>query len=81
MRPETASVVVAVDGAAADGWTLEEGGLVRFSSAPVAGLVTAGFRFDVPVRFGEDVLSASLGSFRAGEIPSIPLVEVREALG
>lgn len=80
-RPETASVVVAVDGAAADGWTLEEGGLVRFLSAPVAGLVTAGFRFDVPVRFGEDVLSASLGSFRAGEIPSIPLVEVREALG
>ncbi|MGE0501450.1 MAG: TIGR02217 family protein [Rhizobiaceae bacterium] len=38
--------------------------------------VTAGFEFDVPVRFDTDHLSISLSSFKAGQIPSIPLVEV-----
>jgi len=39
-------------------------------------VVTAGFEFDVPVRFDTDRLSASVTSFRAGQIPSIPLIEV-----
>jgi uncharacterized protein (TIGR02217 family) len=38
--------------------------------------ITAGFEFDVPVRFDTDALSIDLSSFRAGEIPSIPLVEI-----
>jgi len=38
--------------------------------------VTAGFEFDVQVRFDTDQLSLSLAAFRAGQIPSIPLVEV-----
>lgn len=39
-------------------------------------IVTAGFEFDVPVRFDTDHLSASITAFKAGQIPSIPLVEV-----
>ncbi|MCT8991628.1 DUF2460 domain-containing protein [Chelativorans sp. SCAU2101] len=38
--------------------------------------VTTGFEFDVPVRFDTDQLSASITAFKAGQIPSIPLVEV-----
>ena len=39
--------------------------------------MTAGFEFDVPVRFDTDRIAASLAGFAAGEIPSIPVVEVR----
>ena len=39
--------------------------------------VTAGFEFDVPVRFDTDFLDVSLAGFDAGDIPSIPLVEIR----
>ena len=53
-------------------------GAVRFASAPAAGArVTAGFEFDVPVRFDTDRIHTSLAGFSAGEIPSIPVVEVR----
>jgi uncharacterized protein (TIGR02217 family) len=38
--------------------------------------VTAGFEFDVPVRFDTDRIETSLGGFRAGQIPSVPLVEI-----
>jgi len=38
--------------------------------------VTAGFLFDVPARFDTDSLAINLASFSAGEVPSIPLVEV-----
>ena len=37
----------------------------------------AGFRFDVPVRFAEDRLEVSRATFLAGELASVPLVEVR----
>ena len=36
-----------------------------------------GFAFDVPVRFDTDRLPINLANFDAGEIPSIPLIEVR----
>ena len=53
-------------------------GLVSTVVSPVAGaIVTAGFEFDVPVRFDTDRIAASLAGFAAGEIPSIPVVEVR----
>ena len=55
------------------------GDVVRFEAPPAAGAeVRAGFRFDVPVRFAEDRLSVSRATFVAGEIPSVPLIEVRE---
>jgi uncharacterized protein (TIGR02217 family) len=52
-------------------------GLVTFDSAPAsAAAITAGFEFDTPVRFDTDSLSINLSNFAAGEIPSIPLVEI-----
>jgi uncharacterized protein (TIGR02217 family) len=51
-------------------------GIVTFTSAP-SGDVTAGYEFDTPVRFDTDTLSINLATFAAGEIPSIPLVEIR----
>ncbi|HYE28995.1 MAG TPA: DUF2460 domain-containing protein [Allosphingosinicella sp.] len=80
-RPVPATVRVSVDGAErVDGWTLAALGVVRFDVAPAAGAeVKAGFRFDVPVRFADDRLSVSRATFEAGEIPSVPLIEVREA--
>lgn len=52
-------------------------GIVTFASAPAAGAaVTAGFRFDVPVRFDTDTLEIDLAAFEAGQIPSVPLVEI-----
>lgn len=38
--------------------------------------VTAGFVFDVPARFDADYLEVDLAAFEAGEIPSIPIVEI-----
>ncbi len=39
--------------------------------------VTAGFLFDVPVRFDTDYLEVDLSAFAAGQIPKIPLLEIR----
>ncbi|MBV7255201.1 DUF2460 domain-containing protein [Pacificimonas sp. WHA3] len=77
-RPEAGTARVAVDGSEVFGWTLEAGGVVRFDNAPT-GAVSAGYLFDVPVRFAEDRLEISLNAWRAGEVPSVPMVEVREA--
>lgn len=53
-------------------------GYVTFDTAPDLGAdVTAGFEFDVPVRFDADRLEMSLQSFSAGEIPTVPVIEVR----
>ncbi|MCZ8182077.1 MAG: DUF2460 domain-containing protein [Beijerinckiaceae bacterium] len=53
-------------------------GLVTFAEAPPPGAVlTAGFLFDVPVRFDTDRLDIDLSAFEAGAIPSIPLIEIR----
>jgi uncharacterized protein (TIGR02217 family) len=79
-RPVAGSVRVAVAGVErATGWTLAPLGLVRFDEPPADGAeVEAGYRFDVPVRFAEDRLAVSRATFEAGEIPSVPLIEVRE---
>lgn len=53
-------------------------GTVTFPEPPGEGVpITAGFEFDVPVRFDTDRLSVSIASFEAGEIPAIPIVELR----
>ncbi|MBC2665045.1 DUF2460 domain-containing protein [Novosphingobium flavum] len=80
-RPEAASVRISVDGAVmTSGWSLDPLGVVAFAAAPAAGaIVRAGFRFDVPVRFAEDQLQLSGTTFAAGEAPSVPVVEIREA--
>lgn len=82
LKPVTATLRIAVNGVekaspadfAFDGAT----GEAVFTVAPGLGLVvTAGFEFDVPVRFDTDRLTVSLSTFNAGQVPSIPLVEVR----
>jgi uncharacterized protein (TIGR02217 family) len=51
---------------------------VTFAEPPGAGArVTAGFEFDVPVRFDTERLQISIAGFQAGEVPSVPVVEVR----
>jgi len=44
---------------------------------PVGASVTAGFEFDVPVRFDADRLDVTLESFTAGRVAAVPLIEVR----
>ncbi len=79
-RPDPPTVRVAVGGVeAVSGWLLGEGGAIEFETPPpLAAEVRAGFAFDVPVRFAVDRLDVSLSGVSSGEIPSIPLVEVRE---
>ena len=79
-RPHPASVTVSIDGVTSNGWTLADGGVVRFAAPPAAGkAVRAGFTFDVPVRFAEDKLEVAGAVFAAGEAPSVPVIEIREA--
>lgn len=53
-------------------------GLVTFSHPPdVQGEITAGYEFDVPVRFDTDTIVTSMATFQAGEVPDVPVVEVR----
>lgn len=53
-------------------------GEVIFTVPPDIGVpVHAGFEFDVPVRFDTDMILTSVESFKSGEIPDVPVVEVR----
>ncbi len=82
-KPVPGMVQVAVDGVAQ-----QEGvdfsinttlGTVSILGAPPANgaVVTAGFEFDVPVRFDTPALSITLDGFNAGAVPAIPVIEVR----
>lgn len=83
-KPQPGSVRVAVDGvekAIGTDFSVDPlAGTVAFTTGaiPAAGaVVTAGFLFDVPVRFDTDYLEFDLSAFEAGSIPSIPLIEIR----
>lgn len=53
-------------------------GEVTFAEPPDQGVeITAGFEFDVPVRFDTDRVQVSVASFQAGDVPNVPIVEVR----
>lgn len=53
-------------------------GLITFSAPPPEDVeITAGFEFDVPVRFDTDKIQTSVASFQAGDVPNVPVVEVR----
>ncbi|MFC4291507.1 DUF2460 domain-containing protein [Sphingorhabdus arenilitoris] len=78
-RPVAGSVRVAINGQEATSWRVEQGRVI-FETAPnIGAVITAGFHFDVPVRFAEDRLEVNRFSFGAGEMPSVPLIEVKEA--
>ncbi|OUS35626.1 glycoside hydrolase family 24 [Rhodobacterales bacterium 56_14_T64] len=53
-------------------------GLISFAHPPAEGMaIVAGFEFDVPVRFDTDRILTSIASFQAGDVPNVPVVEVR----
>lgn len=81
-RPRAGSVLVSANGVTVtNGWTLGDGGMITFSAPPASGVVVrAGFLFDVPVRFEQDRLDVSGTTFHAGEAPSVPVIEIREAV-
>lgn len=55
-----------------------ETGEVSFVDPPDQGVViTAGFEFDVPVRFDTDRIQTAVSTFQSGQVPSVPVVEVR----
>jgi uncharacterized protein (TIGR02217 family) len=83
-KPVDSSVRVAVAGVEQAGgiaFTCDATtGIVAFlpGHVPAAGAaVTAGFLFDVPVRFDTDYLEVDYSAFSAGAIPKIPVVEIR----
>jgi uncharacterized protein (TIGR02217 family) len=52
-------------------------GQITFDSAPAEDdVVTAGFEFDVPVRFDSDILELSMNDLHSGELKNIKLVEI-----
>lgn len=78
--PQSGALLVAVDGVALSsgdfGFEADSGEVV-LETPPVEGAtVTAGYAFDVPVRFDVEHLTLSLAAFKAGQAPSIPLIEV-----
>lgn len=53
-------------------------GVITLHEPPEAGAaVTAGFEFDVPVRFDTDRIDVTLESFAAGRMAAVPLIELR----
>lgn len=81
-KPVPGTVTVAVGGVPQQegiAWSLDAAlGTITFAQAPdLDAPVTAGFEFDVPVRFDTDRIRVQVSSFQAGEAPSVPVVEVR----
>ena len=79
-KPVPGTARLAVGGAeiAASAFTVDATtGLATLASPPPNGAaITAGFEFDVPVRFDADEIDIELSGFEAGEIPRIPLIEL-----
>ncbi|MFN3936650.1 MAG: TIGR02217 family protein [Gemmobacter sp.] len=85
-RPVTKPVAGTVQVALADKpvregieWEVDAAtGIVTFADPVPDGVeVRAGFEFDVPVRFDVDTIQVSVAGFRAGEVPRVPVVELR----
>lgn len=82
LKPVSGTVVVAVAGdPKVDSLEFSANlatGELAFVLAPDLGTrVTAGFEFDVPVRFDADAIQTSVASFQAGDVPTVPVVEIR----
>lgn len=79
-RPVLASVRVAIDGVETGAFSADSTtGILTFDSAPGDGAVlTAGFEFDLPVRFESDQLDLSYSGTGAMQLVRLSLVELRE---
>jgi uncharacterized protein (TIGR02217 family) len=80
-KPVAGTVRVAVAGVELDAgeFTVDAatGEVTLAVAPPVGAAVTAGFEFDVPVRFDADRIEVTLESFEAGRMAAVPLIEVR----
>jgi len=82
LKPVAGTVRVSLEQRAAietEGWGVDlETGIITFDDpVPEGAEVRAGFEFDVPVRFDTDRVQVSVASFQAGEVPNVPVIEVR----
>lgn len=79
VKPVVGSVRVGVDGVEIASFDVDHTtGEIVLHGVPAAGAtVTAGFLFDVPVRFDTDRIDISLATFNAGQVPDVPVVELR----
>lgn len=78
--PVTGTLLVAVNGVLkTTGVAVTRGtGIVTLTPAPaLAAVITAGFQFDVPVRFDEDWLSVTWDTIASRSAGSVPLQELR----
>lgn len=81
-KPVAGSVKAGIDGVALAEdvhYSVDtDAGAIDFVDPPETGaMVSAGFEFDVPVRFDTPSIQTSVASFQAGDIPSVPVVEIR----
>lgn len=79
-KPVSGTVLIGIGGVnQASGWTVSSAtGIVTFSVAPSSlAVVTAGYEFDVPVRFDTDFLDIDEINFGAGRAASIMIKEIR----
>jgi uncharacterized protein (TIGR02217 family) len=82
LKPVSGTILVAVGGDPAQegiDFSIDTStGKITFSEPPDnAAEIRAGFEFDVPVRFDTDRIQTSVANFQAGDVPSVPVVEVR----
>ncbi len=83
-KPVAGTVRIAVNGAekvAGTHFTMDtDAGRVTFLAGqipPAGTAITAGYEFDVPVRFDTDFLEVNISAFKAGSLPNIPVIEIR----
>ncbi|WP_313534127.1 DUF2460 domain-containing protein [Haematobacter sp.] len=78
-KPVAGSLRIALEGGEVTAWEADpESGVVTFATPPARGVsITAGYEFDVPVRFDTDQIRTSVATFQAGEVPDVPVVELR----
>ena len=79
LKPVVGTVLIALNGAPqAAGWSVgTTDGVVSFDVAPETGsLITCGFEYDWPVRFGSDAIEISHDQAGSGRVVNLPLVEL-----
>ena len=78
-KPTASTVTVGINGVKqTSGWSVDTTtGIVTFTSPPAAAaVITAGYEFDVPVRFDTDSLPISIDYYQTGSL-TVPIIEIR----
>lgn len=78
-KPVPGTVRAGLNGAETSAFSLNTTtGLLTLDEIPSSGVqVTAGFEFDVPVRFMNDSISVNVQIYLTGEIPDVSVIEIR----